>query len=93
VYTASRVGKGFGPVRVLKELTERGIEHSLARGVLDKYSADWGDKIRVACAKKFGAFSQPDVKLRAKQARFLEYRGYTGEQIHRLFAEDASKMS
>jgi regulatory protein len=44
-------------------------------------AADWGRAAREARRRKFGASPPADYRERAKQARFLQYRGFSSEQI------------
>ena len=38
--------------------------------------------------KKFGPERPADYRERARQSRFLQYRGFTGEQIQSAFDDD-----
>ena len=42
---------------------------------------DWLATARAVRRKRFGAEAPGDFRERARQARFLEYRGFSGEQI------------
>jgi regulatory protein len=43
---------------------------------------DWLAVAKTVRHKKFGDGKPADYKERARQARFLQYRGFSGEQIH-----------
>jgi len=73
-----RVGKGQGPVRIRMELRERGVDGEV---VLRECEVDWFALAEEVAHKRFGASPAVDVKQRAKRMRFLQYRGFSGEQI------------
>lgn len=78
-FIRSRVAKGQGPVRIRAELAERGVADGaeLLRGG----DVDWLATARAVRLKRFGAAPPRDYRERAKQARFLQYRGFTADQV------------
>ena len=83
-FIASRIRKGHGPIRIRAELTERGIDaETIGRCLPDAH--DWRALAREVRARRFGPASPADFGERARQARFLEYRGFTGEQVRGSF--------
>ena len=62
------------------ELGDRGVSSSLIAEVIESSEADWFDLATVIRHKKFGASLPADFAARAKQMRFLQYRGF--EQAH-----------
>ena len=87
-YVAMRLRKGYGPVRIAQELRERGIDGAMVGTVLEQLDADWYALMQEAHDKKFGPSSPDDYKEAAKRARFLEYRGFSAEQIRDLLMSD-----
>jgi len=86
-FVASRYARGQGPHRIKRELGERGIES--AETYLDDDRFDWGALARTTRIKKFGDESPADFNEKARQMRFLEYRGFDRGQIrHALEFED-----
>jgi regulatory protein len=81
VFVRSRVSKGQGPQRIRAELAQRGIGGAAADEVLRGAEVDWLETIRAVRRKRFGPELPHDYAERAKQARFLQYRGFDGEQI------------
>jgi len=73
-----RAGKGQGPVRIRMELRERGVDGD---AVLRECEVDWFALAGEVAHKRFGTSPAIDVKQRAKRMRFLQYRGFSGEQI------------
>jgi regulatory protein len=79
-YTRMRKRKGYGPVRILMELREKGIADDLASGWVYDGEHDWYETASLAWQKKFNHLPQ-DAKERAKQMRFLQYRGFSSDHI------------
>jgi regulatory protein len=80
-YVNSRASRGYGPVRIRAELAQRGIDGKTAVTVLDDPDRDWFELATTARTKKFGRGAPATIQDRAKQTRYLEYRGFTSEQI------------
>ena len=80
-YTHSRIERGYGPVRIRQELRERGISDPLISLYLDMNDPDWPARASKAREKRFGRALPVDYSVQAKQARFLQQRGFTTEQI------------
>jgi regulatory protein len=85
-FVASRYARGQGPRRIERELAERGIETS--GNYLDDPRFDWFSLARQTRVKRFGSAVPADFKEKARQMRFLEYRGFAGEQIRRALKSD-----
>jgi len=80
-FVSSRANRGYGSVRIGMELKERGVNSDIITTSLQQADIDWfALAIEVRC-KRFGEHSPDDFKDRAKQQRFLQYRGFTHEQI------------
>ncbi len=80
--------RGFGPLRIKKELQEKGVAGELIDQWLDISGREWTNDIRRVRQKKFGAKLPKDFAERARQMRFLQYRGFTHDQIQRAFEHD-----
>ncbi len=87
-FITSRTSRGQGPVRIRAELRERGVEESLIEAGLAGVEVDWLSLAAAERRKKFGAKRPADYRERAKQARFLQYRGFTADQIRPVLGED-----
>ncbi len=77
----SKFLRGFGPVRLRYELTQHRIDDELAESTMSEYDDQWLDRLSEVKEKKFGVKPVKDYKSWAKQARFLQSRGFTPEQI------------
>lgn len=81
-FIRGRIARGHGPRRIRKELAERGIDEAQGRNLLGQVPVDWDAEARKVRAKRFGAQAPKNYKERARQARFLDYRGFEREQIN-----------
>lgn len=86
-YSQSRVNKGFGQIRIRQELRDRGIDGELADRVLAHWSGNWVMLAQQQQQKKF-TLQAEDYAERARQARFLQQRGFTSEQIWQVLGDD-----
>jgi regulatory protein len=82
-YIRMRTAKGYGAIRIAEELRERGIDKEIISTELDDPMFD----IEKVCIKKFGTKNFKDLNSRAKAIRFLQYRGFSFEQINRLLKD------
>ena len=80
-YVRQRRQRGYGPARIQAELRERGVDAGLAAEALTHCAAEWREQIEAVRRKRFGAALPQDIKERARQARFLQYRGFPSEQV------------
>jgi regulatory protein len=78
-YIAMRARKGFGPARIQMELEQRGIDESAASHAVN--TMQWQENIANAYRKKYADSSILDWSDQAKRMRFLQYRGFSAEQI------------
>lgn len=85
-FVQSRVNQGKGPVRIRLDLSQRGIADGLIEAALEESGADWHSLASDARLKKFGSRPPDEFKAKAKQMRFLQYRGF--EQNHIQAAVD-----
>ena len=86
-YVSSRSKRGFGPQRIARELSQRGIDESIQQQAIDTCEVDWWALAREQQQKKFKVLPK-DYRDKAKQARFLQYRGFSFEQINAVFSLD-----
>ena len=80
-FVRSRVGRGQGPVRIRHELGQRGVATDLAETALAEADTDWDALAAEVRHGRFGAALPGDFRERARQARFLTYRGFSAEQV------------
>jgi regulatory protein len=85
-FVRMRQRRGYGPFRIRRELSDRGINDEVVARVLNERSAEWMERLRAVRRKKFGGRLPRTYEERAKQARFLQYRGFTLDQIQAIFS-------
>jgi regulatory protein len=85
-YVESRKRRGFGPISIRRALREKGVDRELITNCMAEGEHDWDELLRQVVRSKFGAQPPTDYRDWAKQARFLEYRGFAPEQIRSLLA-------
>jgi len=83
-FVAERVRRGQGPVRIRVELERRGVSDELIVTHLNVCAAEWVERAEEVRRKKFGAGLPDEFKEKARQARFLQYRGFSGEHIQQV---------
>ena len=80
-FVQSRVNQGKGPVRIHADLGERGIAAALVEAVLEETDPDWYELAREIRLKKFGPERPGEFTEKARQMRFLQYRGFEPDQV------------
>jgi regulatory protein len=84
-FVQSRIGQGKGPVRIRADLGQRGIRDVIIEGALEEAACDWYELAREERVKKFGSAAPGDFKEKARQMRFLQYRGFEQDHIQSAF--------
>lgn len=75
-YARMRINRGYGPLRISQELQQRGINNDLIAENLAQDKEFWLEKMNEVKHKKFGSKIPKDFVEKAKQLRFLQYRGF-----------------
>lgn len=84
-FVAMRRRQGKGPMRILQELQQKGVAGELIEVFVDASDGEWNDLAREVREKRFGSEPPQLPKEKARQMRFLQYRGFTAEQVRSLF--------
>ncbi len=87
-YCRMRAERGYGYYRIREELLNKGISQDIVNITLNNEEIDWHHRAKKVRYKRFGAAIPDDLRLKAKQQHFLQYRGFTFEQIERCFEKD-----
>jgi regulatory protein len=88
-FVQSRINQGKGPVRIRLDLGQRGISDSVIEITLEEADPDWRALAREQRIKKFGGAVPSDFKEKARQMRFLQYRGFEQDHIRTALGSDA----
>jgi len=83
-YIRLRQLKGYGPVRIQRELKQRGVADHLIEQHLNTGSINWLTLLQQQVVKKYRNTDSSDYTDRAKRIRFLQYRGFTLEMIRQV---------
>jgi regulatory protein len=73
-FIQKRIRQGYGPVRIIAECHQYGINNDIISSQLPQDEEFWLAAIQKILQKKFPASKQPNEPLR--QIRYLQYRGF-----------------
>lgn len=82
-YINERTGKGYGPLHMRQVLRSRGVDDHLIEQYLDPNDPEWTRLAAEVKSRRFGVIEPGDRRTYAKAVRFLQQRGFSGEQIRR----------
>ncbi|RON39636.1 recombination regulator RecX [Pseudomonas brassicacearum] len=85
-FVSYRSRSGYGPLRIREELSQRGLQRTDIELALRESGINWQEQLEETWRRKFSGHLPIDARERAKQGRFLSYRGYSMEMISRLFS-------
>ncbi len=80
VFVRSRAERGYGPRVIAGDLRTRGLDAEQIDEALSTSGYDWLQRASEIRQKRFGRALPEEVRERARQLRFLQYRGFTGAQ-------------
>jgi regulatory protein len=80
VFVRSRAQRGYGPRVIAGDLWTRGLDAEQIDEALSSSGYDWNSQASDARQKRFGRALPEEMRERARQLRFLQYRGFTGAQ-------------
>lgn len=82
---ATRIRRGYGPIRIQVELKQRGVKIDLIDLALIESEADWFQLAKVAMKKKYGLAACDQFDDMVKLKNFLKYRGFKPDHIAACF--------
>jgi regulatory protein len=86
---AYRARRGHGPARIRDQLKKSGLSRAaIDEAVKGEDAPDFLALARSVRARKFGPDIPKDRKERARQARFLQYRGFSTDHIRTVLDGD-----
>lgn len=86
-YIRSRQNRGFGPQKIKIELRHKGIDDVLIERYLMETSMLWYEIAENEYNKKYREQPANDYNTWAKQAKFLQSRGFTNNHIYHVLGE------
>jgi len=87
-YVAYHAGRGRGPVRIGADLRARGLSPETIEVALES-GPDWRAAAVAARTRRFGKAAPVSWREKARQARFLQYRGFSADHIRAATGADA----
>ncbi len=85
-YVAWHAARGHGPVRIRRDLRALGLPAELIETALG--ATDFAALALAARARKFGPAPPASFREKARQARFLQYRGFSADDIRSALGFD-----
>ena len=79
--------RGFGPRRARQELRSKAVADEQVDEWVDEGDMEWTEVAQRAYQKKYRGDPPSDYNTWSKQARFMQGRGFTTEQIRRVIGE------
>lgn len=86
-YVASRAERGQGPLRIAADLGSLGAPRELIEAAIAS-GPDWRALAGAVRRRKFGAAPADSWAEKARQARFLQYRGFSSDHIRAATGAD-----
>jgi regulatory protein len=87
-YVAYHARRGQGPIRIAAELRQHGLATALVDAALCG-GPDWRALARKVCRVRFGPQAPASWAEKARQARFLRYRGFSADHIRAATGADS----
>jgi regulatory protein len=86
-YVSYCAARGQGPLRIAAELRALGLPSDLIEVALAE-GPDWRALVADVRSRKFGPEPPADWPEKARQARFLQYRGFSSDHIRLALGAD-----
>jgi len=86
-YVTWHAARGQGPLRIAAELRRHGVPAALIEAALSQ-GPDWPALARKVCRAKFGPGTPASWREKARQMRFLQYRGFSSDHIRAATGAD-----
>jgi regulatory protein len=86
-YVAHHAQRGQGPRRIAMELGNRGLAQALIQAALAG-GPDWSALAREVRIRRFGLTAPQSWVEKAKQGRFLQYRGFSSDHVRSALGPD-----
>ena len=76
-----RVGRGYGWRYIKHQLQQKGVGSEIFNSLNKNQEIDWYLQAELAYNKRFGGKAIKDQQDKAKRMRFLQYRGFSTDEI------------
>ncbi len=88
-FVAMHAARGHGPLRIQRELAQLGLDAGLIESAVAG-GEDWAQRARELRIRRFGLAQPEGWPAKAKQARFLQYRGFSNDHIRMALGSEVS---
>jgi len=88
-----RQQKGYGKIRIVSELRQKGVDTELMNQCFNDTDIDWFELALKLKINKFGEQVCKEFAIKSKQYRYLQYRGFSSDQINYAIQEDVNDLS
>lgn len=86
-YVRYHAGRGEGPIRISGDLKSLDLPAEIIQNALDS-GPDWRQSAREVRIRRFGAEIPESWSEKARQGRFLQYRGFSSDHIRAALGPD-----
>lgn len=80
------IKKLHGPTRIKQEIRQKGFSQELIEQKIEASGIDWYSMAKEARIKKFSDTPPSEQKEKAKQIRYLQYKGFSMDMIFESFS-------
>ncbi len=88
-----RQQKGYGKIRIVSELRQKGVDSELMSQSFNDADIDWFELALKLKINKFGEQVSKEFAIKSKQYRYLQYRGFSSDQINYAIQEDINDLN
>jgi regulatory protein len=86
-FVGAHARRGHGPLRIRHDLTDLGLSAGMAERAIEEHGG-WAEQARAVRERRFGPEPPRDWPERSRQARFLQYRGFSNDDIRLAMGTD-----
>ena len=87
-YINMRKRRGYGPLRIAQELSQRGVAEESFADYLDRNNPEWRQVMRDQYIKKYGQRLAVEYAEKARRAKYLQSRGFPLDWVFKLDSMD-----
>lgn len=85
-YVRMRARKGYGLIRIVGELKQRGLNVASVNNIIKKENIDWSELGLKQVQKKFHHLDKRDLQQKVKVFQFLAYKGFHQDDIAKIYS-------
>ena len=80
-FVRQKISAGLGLFRIKQELQQHGIKSAESQLYFEQLDFDWFEQAQTTYQKKYGLSVCDDFKEKAKRFRYMQYRGFSPDEI------------